>query len=218
MSKQSIAPGCIITFGIYPQTAYGIDCTPIEWLVLDVQDGNALLLSRYGLDAKPFNAVNVNATWATCTLRTWLNDAFLHYAFKSQERMRIVCSQVSNADNQGYSKWKPSGRYDTVDKIFLLNYREANAYLSVNLSTGSSSDTPQAVVHPTRYAILQGAIEDEEVFANAGGRGGRFLVASLLWKQSAIGSQRVHRRQSGSPARQLKLPVCSPRFVDGFVY
>lgn len=186
MSKRSIAPGSIVTFGIYPQTAGGTDRTPIEWLVLDVQEGKALLLSRYGLDAKPYNTANVNTTWATCTLRAWLNDAFLRYAFTSQEQMRIASCQVSNADNQGYGKWKTSGGYDTVDKIFLLSYKEAHEYLGVTLSTENSSDTPKAVVHPTRYAILQGAIEDEEDFATPSGE-----AAGSWWLRSPGNNQRL---------------------------
>lgn len=125
MSKRSIAPGSIVPFGMYPQTASGIDRTPIEWLMLDVQDGKALLLS----------------------------------------------------------------------------YKEANEYLGVTLS----SDTPKAIVHPTGYAILQGAIEDEEYFSAPRGE-----AAGSWWlKQSTIGSQCVYKRQSGSPACQFKHSVHS---------
>lgn len=186
MSKRSMAPGSIMPFGMYPQTASGTDRTPIEWLVLDVQDRKALLLSRYGLDAKPYNTANVNATWATCTLRTWLNDVFLHYAFTSQEQMRIAACEVSNAANQGYGKWKTSGGYDTVDKIFLLSYREANGYLGVTLSTGTGSDTPKAIVHPTGYAIVQGAIEDEKDFTTPLGE-----AAGSWWLRSPGNNQRL---------------------------
>ena len=36
--KQQVQPGNYITFGYYPQTADGTDNTPIEWLVLDVDE------------------------------------------------------------------------------------------------------------------------------------------------------------------------------------
>ena len=55
-------PGDYVTFGTYPQTASGTSSTPIEWLVLDVKGDQALLLSRYGLDAIPYNRELVEIT------------------------------------------------------------------------------------------------------------------------------------------------------------
>ena len=54
--------GDIITFGRYPQTASGIDSTPIEWIVLDRDGSRALLLSKYGLDMKPYHTKWVDIT------------------------------------------------------------------------------------------------------------------------------------------------------------
>ncbi len=47
--------GEIVTFGTYPQTASGTDKTAIEWNVLDydAENNKVLLLSHYGLEAKP---------------------------------------------------------------------------------------------------------------------------------------------------------------------
>ena len=53
--KIQAAVGDYVTFGRYPQTEAGNDQTPIEWLVLDIIGNQALLLSRYGLDAVPYN-------------------------------------------------------------------------------------------------------------------------------------------------------------------
>ena len=58
-----MAVGDYITFGHYPQTASGDDNTPIEWLVLDVQDGKALLISRFALDCQPYKIRYVDMTW-----------------------------------------------------------------------------------------------------------------------------------------------------------
>ena len=56
-AQKYLEVGSYISFGTYPQTESGNDATPIEWLVLDYDEDNnrALLLSRYGLDAKPYN-------------------------------------------------------------------------------------------------------------------------------------------------------------------
>ena len=101
----NIAVGDVITFGRYPQTASGADSTPVKWIVLDIRDNKALLLSKYGLDAVPYNDDNNSAvTWETCTLRTWLNDTFLNAAFTQEEAEAILMTQVDNSDSQGYEK------------------------------------------------------------------------------------------------------------------
>ena len=57
--------GYIVTFGTYPQTAAGMDKTPIGWIVLnyDEERHKALLLSRYGLDTKPDNYETENTMY-----------------------------------------------------------------------------------------------------------------------------------------------------------
>lgn len=129
----------------------GNDETPIEWLVLDCDGDNALLLSRYGLDIQSYNDEYEEITWEICTLRTWLNDDFINRAFTTDEQAAILLTNVDNSSKQGY--WSTSGGNDTQDKIFLLSYAEANEYLGV---TRIYSNT-QSSVSPTAYAIAQGA-------------------------------------------------------------
>ena len=62
--------GSIVTFGRYEQDGDKENGPEeIEWVLLDVQDGKALLLSKYGLEAKPYNTEYTDVTWETCTLR-----------------------------------------------------------------------------------------------------------------------------------------------------
>ena len=86
-SAEEVKRDDVIVFGRYEQdNDLGNGPEPIEWIVLDTQDGKALLLSKYGLDAVPYNDDNNSAgTWETCTLRTWLNDTFLNAAFTQEE-------------------------------------------------------------------------------------------------------------------------------------
>ena len=63
--------GDIIKFGKYPQDRNGSK-SPIEWLVLDVKGNEALLISRYGLDCKPYDQKFTDTTWEDCDLRKWL--------------------------------------------------------------------------------------------------------------------------------------------------
>ncbi len=139
-------PGNVVTFGSYEQDN---DLTngkePIEWLVLDVQDNKALMISRYALDCQQYNTEYKGITWEKCTLRTWLNGTFLKAAFSSDEQARIPTVTVSADKNPSY---RTSPGNSTKDQVFLLSITEANDYFG-------SDDAGKCV--PTDYAIAQGA-------------------------------------------------------------
>ena len=153
------AVGNYVTFGTYPQTKAGNDATPIEWLVLARDGDKALLISRYGLDAQPYNKDNTSVTWETCTLRTWLNSTFYNKAFSSAEQAAILTTNVDNSKSQCYSGWNASGGNNTQDKVSLLSYAEANKYFDVeNWQNNGATDNVKSRVAPTVYAIAQGAL------------------------------------------------------------
>ena len=53
---KTVTVGDIISYGSYEQDADESNGKePIEWLVLDVDGDKALMISKYGLDAKPYN-------------------------------------------------------------------------------------------------------------------------------------------------------------------
>lgn len=147
------AVGNYVSFGTYPQTKAGNDATPIDWLVLARDGDKALLISRYGLDAQPYNTDYTSVTWETCTLRTWLNGTFYNKAFSSAEQAAILTTDVDNSKNQCYSGWSTNGGKNTQDKVFLLSYAEANKYFGV---TYNNSSNTKSRVAPTAYAIAQG--------------------------------------------------------------
>lgn len=62
----------------------------IEWIVLDIEDGRALLLSKYILDYRIFNdAYMWMISWQECGIRAWLNHQFLNESFTSLQRSTI---------------------------------------------------------------------------------------------------------------------------------
>lgn len=66
------AVGDIVTFGSYEQDndlENGME--PVEWYVLDKEDGEATLMSVYLLDWQPYNEDFIGMTWEDCTLRSW---------------------------------------------------------------------------------------------------------------------------------------------------
>lgn len=118
--------GDYITFGSYEQdNDLSNGKEPIEWLVLDKQDGRILVISKYALDAKPYNDEYVDVTWETCTLRSWLNDEFINEAFTSGEQAKIQSSIVTAEENTSYDN-DPGN--ETQDKVFLLSVGEAEDY------------------------------------------------------------------------------------------
>ncbi len=169
--------GGIVTFGTYPQTASGSDKTPIEWLVLDYDaaSNRALIISRYGLDAKPYNTKFIDITWEKCTLRTWLNNDFLNAAFTAQEQKGIVLTTVDNSKSQGSSRWDTNGGNNTQDKIFLLSYAEANKYFGVAWEDGNNM---KSRVTPTAYALKAGAWTNDSKTTADGAKAGWWWLRS----------------------------------------
>ena len=140
--------GDIIKFGNYPQDSYGRK-SPIEWIVLDVNENEALLISRHGLDCKQYNHEFTNITWENCDLRKWLNDDFLKYAFSEEEIKRIKFSELKNDDNP---ECDTKGGNDTTDRIFCLSINEVEQYFS-------SDDARKC--KPTAYAVKQHAFVED---------------------------------------------------------
>ena len=158
-----IAVGNTVTLGRFEQDNdpdNGPD--PIEWIVLDIQDGKALLLSQYGLAQIPFDSeVRLTSdstsaddiTWDVSTIRRWLNDDFFHAAFSESEQSIVLVTEVDNSPAQG-CRGGNSGE-NTQDQIFLLSYLEANRYLDVVEDQNQGEVNERAIVKVTPYAMKQ---------------------------------------------------------------
>ena len=151
VEKLKIAKaGDYVFFGAYEQdnnTSNGKE--DVEWLVLEVKDGKALVISKYALDCKPYNTSYTDVTWETCTLRKWLSNDFLGSAFSTEEKAMIPTVAVSADKNPDYST-NPGNA--TQDQVFLLSITEFNKYFS--------SDSARQC-KPTDYAVANGAWESD---------------------------------------------------------
>lgn len=165
----NLKAGDIIEFGRYEQDNNLSNGTEaIEWLVLDVSNGIAMLTSVYGLDTKPFNNRYVWTTWEGSWLRQWLNSEFFESAFDSAERKLISVKTLVNDKNDSYGT---SGGNPTNDSVYLLSTNEAKKYLK----NGS--------VEVTEYAKTNGASADSNGFGqwwlrSPGFDGARFTVGT----------------------------------------
>ena len=121
--------GGIVEFGHYEQdNDLDNGPEPIEWIVLDVQAGKSLLISKYALDCMPYNEMSVDVTWKQCSIRQWLYKDFPNAAFTDLEQSVMLVTDVENGQMQGNNKWNTSGGINTHDRLFLLSYAEANKY------------------------------------------------------------------------------------------
>jgi len=103
----------------------------LDWLVLDVVDNTALLLSKYILDKRAFTELKFfsmqpsdDAGWKTSFIRQHLNGGFL-MGFPEKEKEKITQSVLQNSDNPWYGT---EGGKNTLDKVFLLSLEEVVRY------------------------------------------------------------------------------------------
>lgn len=129
-----------IAFGGYPQASKNENAL-IEWLVLKNDGSKALLISKYALDCQQYNTSDKNVTWETCTLRKWLNGAFLNNAFSVDEQKQILSTTVT-------PDYSTDPGNNTKDRVFLLSIAEAEKYFG-------SDSTRQC--QGTVYCYAQGA-------------------------------------------------------------
>ncbi|MBQ7849537.1 MAG: hypothetical protein IJ343_07450 [Clostridia bacterium] len=140
--------GEYVTFGHYEQdnkTTNGAE--PVEWRVLTVEDGRALLVSRYGLDYGPSGSVNVSA------MIKWLNKDFLNAAFTEDEQAGILTTTLT-ADGNSASSTSSGGVIQ--EKMILLSVEEVEKYFA--------SDAARAC-KPTAYATAQGVYKSSGSYA-----------------------------------------------------
>ena len=120
--------GQTYTMGSYEQDGVSSNGPePIDWIVLDVREDRALLISKYCLDAAQFHSTQTAVTWETCDLRKWLNGSFLDTAFTGEDAGMILSTSLSTPKSAYGDK---TGGKDTVDKLFCLSSDEASYYFS----------------------------------------------------------------------------------------
>ena len=140
----------------------------IEWLVLKKEAGKALIISKYALDAIPYNAQRSYVTWEKSSLRDWLNGSFYDEAFNEEEKKRIQ-SEWINADTNPEHLVSPG--HDTKDAVFLLSIKDAYEYFS-------TSDI--GMCKPTAYAVANGVYVNKKTETAVGGFARRVLCRTML--------------------------------------
>jgi len=155
MLNENCNPGDTFALGTH-------DGKPLQWRVLDVRDGRALLLSEVILERKQYHDKLEPVAWDTCSLRQYLNGEF-YKSFSEADRARIALTRNENPDNtwgrtQGEPFGTPGGN-PTDDHIFLPSVADVLSYF------------PGLKPHKDSYGDEWWYEADEQLMAKLNGNG-----------------------------------------------
>ena len=144
-APATMTVGSTMQFGNYYQSNSSTK-EPLVWKVMDIDENNcrALLLSEKIIYKMQYigDYPKREVTWQKSGVRSWLNgydgsqnyhgidytsDNFINAAFNSGEKQRILTTKIVTGNNPTYGT---NGGNDTNDRLFILDYYEAETYLS----------------------------------------------------------------------------------------
>ena len=163
MLNDPLASFKIVKFGKYEQdgnTNNGKE--DIEWLVIDENDDRKLLLSKYVLDAVPYdNDITISedsnrnnpCKWDKSYLRSWLNKQFFEDAFNDSEKSTMLSNLVESGKVYGVNNSYTSDDMGTAtnDMVYVLSKDEIRKYLGFEVNGHSD----KYLASPTKFALSQ---------------------------------------------------------------
>ena len=138
--------GDIIQFGLYEQDESLEGPEPIDWRVLEISNGSALVLSEYALLRGTVDETCGPYTWKESSLRAWLNSTFYNDVFSGPEKSRIP---LTHLDNWDASMAGSKSDFETDDRVFLLSPDEFERYLMGSSRSGKLTPSLQ-----TEYSFI----------------------------------------------------------------
>ncbi len=143
---SAVLVGDIIQFGLYEQDESSEGPEPIDWRVLEISNGSALVLSEYALLRGTVDETCGPYTWKESSLRAWLNSTFYNDVFSGPEKSRIP---LTHLDNWDASMAGSKSDFETDDRIFLLSPDEFERYLIGSSRSGKLTPSLQ-----TEYSFI----------------------------------------------------------------
>ena len=116
-----------LCFGEYSQNYdEGLKKEPIEWIVLEDNGDELLLVSRKALTCGCIGSHSKKPlSWETSVFRTWLNTSFYNNAFSKKEKASIIEAEVST---EATNERGANEELKTSDRIYLLSKKEYDRY------------------------------------------------------------------------------------------
>jgi beta-lactamase regulating signal transducer with metallopeptidase domain len=158
MSMVIILSGLFVGFNL-AQTSHGganasvnkgdkISFDGHDWIVLDVVNGKALILSDKIIEKRAYHSLGGNISWENCELRQYLNREFYEVTFSVEEKKRII--------------------KNTMDKVFLLSVEEIGEYFNkddsgrVSLDASSSMGRGWWLRSPSGISLVAALVHDDD--------------------------------------------------------
>lgn len=130
---------------------------PIRWKVLQNDGETLLLMADEALDTQKYNSdagsSAIGTFWATCSLRTWLNETFYTTAFDEAEQAAIVDTTVETPDNLFFGT---NGGDTVTSKVYLMSDADMTN-TAYGFSPKFSEHSKTRRIAPTDYAQAMGA-------------------------------------------------------------
>ena len=140
-----------VNYGRFYQNSAVVVLSPVEWIVLDEQDGYTLLMTRQVIASYGWvNQGRDDITWAETDLRQWLDNEFYNTAFSEEERENMALFRATQPQNPRYET--PAGE-ETIDTVSLLSYQELVKYMPTELERKTT---------PTDYAVSLGCYQNTD--------------------------------------------------------
>ncbi len=188
---DDLSVGAVINLGMYEQdgdTTNGEEA--IEWQVLEVEDGKALVISKHILDLKAFCVDTDGPIWSTSSMRSWLNGSFYEDACLDYAGKNIAVTKV-NSENRN------SSTVTTEDILFLLSEEETLKYFA-------DSTARQAQFTAVVTSSSTDTLGKDSWLLRTNGKGLRYL--KYIGKSGAIKDGRYYSLESGvRPAMWINL-------------
>ena len=146
---SQIKVGDTILFGKYRQSSDWDDPfkkDPIEWLVLDVQDDRALVITKQSFDRMEFEDRKDVITWKNSSVREWLNVHFFNGAFTRDQQSKILTTEIVTYDDDPLTD-DPERK--TQDKLFLFSKSELEKYFPTEESRKCDATAYTDVMQPS---------------------------------------------------------------------
>ncbi len=116
--SSKVGEGDIIEFGYY-------NSEPLEWIVLKINDGKMLVLSKYGLfgddiDHRSFSdIIDGGYSWNTSVAREFLNSDDLIWSLFTENEQALILETAIETDANPF--YESSGGKTSKDRLFLLS-------------------------------------------------------------------------------------------------
>lgn len=159
--SDTVEVGDSVNFGTVEFDAYygGAYSEAPEWKVLEIKDGNALVITKDVIELRPYfegyselasaaeqqafesgiedlDEYNkaIGATWEQSSLRQWLNTEF-YDGLSAELAEHVVPARIATNDNPVFGTY---GGEDTEDRVFLLSVEEASEYFATDADRKAS--------------------------------------------------------------------------------